>query len=131
MKERRELSAGPTREEAIALFPAFDPERHEVTQCAQTRIWQVFNIRKPAFDPTIRKPIFRITRADFRHYRRKVVVGIEPGDVLTFRLKGTKTKTTVAIDKVYAMALQWEAFSAMAEKRRAKIARRKERSAAR
>jgi len=129
MKERKELSVGTTEAEAIASFPAFDPERHEVTQCPATKLFQVFNQRKPAFDPTIRKPVFRMTRADFRHYKRKVIVGIEPGDLISFRLKGTRKKTFLEIDKAFAMALQWEAFATMAKKRAEKKARRQERKA--
>lgn len=125
MKERRELSAGATREEAIERFPQFDAEKHEATQCSETHVWQVFRIRKPAFDPTIRKPLFRVTRANFRHYRRPVVVGIEPGDIITFRLKGTRKKYAAPVEKLLSVVLGWEAFAAMNAKRAARAAKRK------
>lgn len=130
MKERRELSAGSTREEAIERFPDFNDEAHDCERCPQTGIWQVFRKRGPKFDPTIRKAIFRQTAADFRHYRRKIVVGFEPGDIITFRLKGTRKVTAAPIEKLYATALQWEAFAAMNAKRIAKAAKRKAKRAA-
>lgn len=125
MKERRELSAGSTREEAIENFADFNPEAHDVERCPETHMWQVFRKRGPRFDPTIRKPLFRQTAANFRHYKRPIVVGLEPGDIITFRLKGTRTKSAAPIDKLYAMALAWEAFAVMNAKRAAKAARRK------
>lgn len=127
MKERKELSAGATREDAIERCPGFDPEKHELVKCDVTHLWQVFHIRKPRFDPTIRKPIFRITRANFRHYKRPVVVGIEPGDIITFRLKGTRKKYAAPVEKLLSVVLGWEAFAAMNAKRAAKAAKRKAR----
>lgn len=127
MKERRELSAGATAEEAIERFPQFDAEKHEAVKCPETGIWQVFRIRGPRFDPTIRRPIFRQTAADFRHYKRKVVVGIEPGDIISFRLKGTRQRYTANIEKLLPVVIAWHAFAAMNEKRAAKAARRKAR----
>lgn len=131
MKERRELSAGATPEEAIERFPEFDATKHEAVKCAETGIWQVFRIRGKRFDPTIRKPLFRQTAANFRHYRRPVVVGLEAGDVLTFRLKGTRRKYSAPIDKLFGVVLAWEAFAAMNAKRSAKAANRKARQARR
>lgn len=125
MKERKELSAGATREEAIERFPQFDAEKHEAIQCAETGVWQVFRIRGPRFDPTIRKAIYRQTAADFRHYKRKVIVGLEAGDIISFRLKGTRQRYAAPVEKLLSVVIAWHAFAAMNEKRAAKAARRK------
>lgn len=126
MKERKELSVGETREEAIESFPQYNEGLHELVCCDETDLWQIFHRRKQ-HDPTIRKPLHRVTRSDFRHYRRKIVVGMLPGDLFSFRLKGTRKVTYVEIATVYQMALHREAFAAMNLKRAAKAKRKKER----
>jgi hypothetical protein len=126
MKERKELSVGTNEAEAIASFSDYDPARHECLRCSVTGLWQVFR-RRVAVDRGIGKPVTRETRGDFRHYRRKIVVSLMPGDVLKFRLKGCKSSVVVPIEKVYAAALQWQAFAEMNAKRIERAAKRKAR----
>lgn len=123
-KERKELSVGATREEAIAAFPTFDETKHECTQTGARGLWQVFNRRKPPADRTIRKTLTRETAEEFMHYKRKIVVGFEPGDIISFRLKGNRKATTAPISSLYKMAMQWEAMAAMHAKRAERKARR-------
>jgi len=58
---------------------------------------------------------------------RNIIVGIEPGDILTFRLKGTRKKYSIGISHAYHMAgvLEGERL------RRERAAKRKARKAGR
>jgi len=58
--------------------------------------------------------------------QRTVIVGIEPGDVVTFRLKGTRRRYALPIDYGFMQAVRLEAERARREKiiaRKAKGAR--------
>ena len=115
-KERRELSVAATQQEAIASI-AFDPALHECLQCAETGLWQVFNQRR-RFDPTLVKPITRLTRCTFRQTKRVIATSMEPGDIIRFRLKGCKHSFTIPIEVAMQIAIERDA--------RAKVAARKQ-----
>lgn len=70
---------------------------------------------------TLEKPVFRLTRAAFAvlHHRshRQIVVGLEPGDVLTFREKGRRQRWSLAIDDVFRFAIRARAEADRREKR--------------
>lgn len=48
---------------------------------------------------------------------RPIVVGIEPGDILTFREKGRRAVFTVPVDTIFRMAVRAHAARIAAEKR--------------
>jgi hypothetical protein len=67
----------------------------------------------------IRKAIFRVTDTMIRDGRkmRPIVVGVEPGDVLTFRLKGTRKTYMLPISACYHRAGVLEGERLRAERR--------------
>jgi hypothetical protein len=44
-----------------------------------------------------------------QHYRRRIVVSLEPGEILTMRLEGTRKTYRVPILAVFITLCQWEA----------------------
>lgn len=64
------------------------------------------------------KSLQRRTRFPFAHYRRRIVVELQPGDIITMRLEGTRTHYTAAIADLYRLLARWHASAAAAEKRR-------------
>jgi hypothetical protein len=59
---------------------------------------------------TIRKPYYRITSGAYSvlHHRsfRQIVVGLEPGDVLTFREKGRRRKFSFPIESAFRQSIK-------------------------
>lgn len=59
---------------------------------------------------TLSRPLFRVTRAAYPvlHHRklRQIVVGLEPGDVLTFREKGRRSRWSLTIDDAFRIAIR-------------------------
>lgn len=72
----------------------------------------------------ITRPLKRRTREPFAHYRRRIVVMLEPGDVLAMRLEGTRTTYSAPIESVFRQLAHWHALRA----RREKAERRKKKS---
>jgi hypothetical protein len=74
----------------------------------------------------IREPVFRISDFYVRDGRevRRVVVGIERGDVLTFRLDGTKSVYSLPISIGFNRAAMLEAERIRAERKAARKSRR-------
>lgn len=64
------------------------------------------------------KPVRRRTRLPFAHYRRRIVVILEPGDVLAMRLERTRTAYRAPIASVYLNALRRERLLVRKKKRR-------------
>jgi hypothetical protein len=67
----------------------------------------------------IRKAVYRVTEARVRDRgkMREIVVGIEPGDVLSFRLKGTRKAYILPITVEYQRAGILEGERIRAERR--------------
>lgn len=68
----------------------------------------------------LRKPVYRVTtttRIRERGKLREIVVGLEPGDVVTVRLKGTRTTYTLPVSAVFYRAATLEADRIRAERR--------------
>ena len=60
----------------------------------------------------ITKTIKRRTRSQFAHYRRRIVVQLEPGDLIAMRLEGTRTYYRAHLDDVFRQLAQWHAAAA-------------------
>lgn len=69
------------------------------------------------------RPVRRRTRDPFAHYRKRLVVSLEPGDVLAMRLERTRTTYRAPLAAVFRTLAEWHA--------RAEVRRRKEERAAR
>lgn len=72
----------------------------------------------------LRKPIHRRTAAPFAHYRRRIVVTLEPGDVLTMRLERTRTRYHASLADVFRQLAQWHATATARQKRAERKARK-------
>jgi hypothetical protein len=71
----------------------------------------------------LKKTVRRRTRSPFAHYRRRIVVILEPGDILAMRLERTRTTFRAGLPAVFRQLAEWHASS----KRRRRLAERKER----
>ena len=129
---RKELACGETREEAIANFCLIHEvipwsnftEVYDVEQDEVTGLWQVFRKRQ---DRTVKHPIKRESRTDFAHYHRKLVLIIEPGEMLSMRLKGQTSKRNLSImwDDLYRILADLHAKAVIAARREARKAKKK------
>jgi len=50
--------------------------------------------------------VYRKTVEPFDHHGRQIVVGLEPGDVISFREAGTRKTYTIDIKWAYAQAIK-------------------------
>lgn len=64
------------------------------------------------------KPVYRETRRPFMG--RTLIVGLEPGDLLSVRQKGTRKAYTLPVDHLYMMAVKHEVRAAAAAKIKAR-----------
>jgi hypothetical protein len=67
------------------------------------------------------RPVYRRTKLPFAHYRRRLVVALEPGDTIAMRLERTRTIYRAPLSAVYRQLAEWHA---MAERGRKKPRRR-------
>ncbi len=132
-KDRKELFCGPLA--ACEEFVRDQPRPEDLEIIANELAGPphfVFRKRKER-NRTIRKPISRETRGSFkvqgvtRQPMRVLIVTLEPGDVISFRPKGTQQKVEVPIASVYNQAR----FSAARAIAAAKKATRKKKPAKR
>ena len=72
----------------------------------------------------LEKPVLRRTRHPFAHYHRRIIVMLEPGDVLVMRLERTRTRFRAPIAAVYRQLVEWSVLAARREKQQARKARR-------
>lgn len=70
------------------------------------------------------KPVYRRTRLPFAHYRRRIVVALEPGDVLAMRLERTRTTYRAPLSAVYRQLAEWHVLAQKREKQKARKQRR-------
>lgn len=68
----------------------------------------------------LRRPVRRRTREAYDHRGKRMVVELEPGDLITIREEGCRTRFTAPISRVFRQMLVWSAE----EKRRSKKGRR-------
>lgn len=79
-------------------------------------------------------PVWRMTVGELggtflRDKRRRLVVGLEAGDVISFRPEGTRQRVTVEAHRLYAEVLRWRAGREQLERareRKAQLAARRE-----
>lgn len=72
----------------------------------------------------LEKLVRQRTRYPFAHYRRRIVVILEPGDVLVMRLERTRTLYRAPIASVYRQLVEWHVNAIRREKQ---LARKKKR----
>ena len=70
------------------------------------------------------KPVRRRTRELFAHYRKRLVVSFEPGDVLAMRLERSRTTFRATLAAVFRQLATWHADAERRRKREARAARR-------
>ena len=74
----------------------------------------------------LENPVKRRTRLPFAHYRKRIVVILEPGDCVAMRLEKTRTLFRAPISAVYRQLVEWHVAVIRREKR---LARKKRRAA--
>ena len=62
------------------------------------------------------KPVRRRCREPFAHYHKRIVVSLEPGDVLAMRLERTRTTYRATLDDVFRQLAHWHADAERARK---------------
>ena len=70
------------------------------------------------------KPVRRRSRDQFAHYRKRIVVSLEPGDVLAMRLERTRTTYRATIAAVFRTLADWHARAEASRKREERKARK-------
>ncbi len=63
------------------------------------------------------RPVRRRSRQEFAHYRKRLVVSLEPGDVLAMRLERTWTTFRAPLAAIYRTLAEWHARAEMRRKR--------------
>lgn len=72
----------------------------------------------------LERPVSRRSRAPFAHYRRRIVVILEPGDSLAMRLERSRTVYRAPLETVFRQLAQWHAQAEARRKREARKNRR-------
>lgn len=74
----------------------------------------------------LNKPVYRVTYENIkdRSKRRAIVAGMEPGDVFSMRMQGTRQLVTVPIVDVFWYAMRKKAAQTMRERQAARKAKR-------
>lgn len=62
------------------------------------------------------RPVTRRGKFTFMHYEKRIVVTLEPGDVIAMRLEGNRTVYRAPFSKVYVQLCRWFAASEKAAK---------------
>jgi len=77
----------------------------------------------------LKKELKRKTAEDFLYYHKKVIVELVPGDVIRLRLLGQRVSSSVSIriQDLYFDLMRREAARKRAEKRKARIERKRNR----
>ncbi len=65
-------------------------------------------------------PVRRRSRAPFGHYRRRIVVALEPGDILAMRLERTRTTFRAPLAAVYRQLVEWHVQARRRDRRNAR-----------
>jgi hypothetical protein len=71
----------------------------------------------------LQKSVRRRTRSPFGHYRKRIVVSLEPGDILAMRLERSHTTYRAMLSAVFQQLADWHAAAERregCEKRKAK-----------
>ena len=70
------------------------------------------------------RPVRRRSREQFAHYRRRLIVSFEPGDLLAMRLERTRTTLRAPLAAIYRTLADWHARAEMRRKREERRLRR-------
>lgn len=73
----------------------------------------------------LKHPVKRRTRFPFAHYRKRIVVILEPGDCVAMRLERTRRLYRAPISSVYRQLVEWHVAAVRREKRLARKKRRR------
>jgi hypothetical protein len=71
----------------------------------------------------LQKSVRRRTRSPFAHYRKRIVVSLEPGDILAMRLERTRTTYRAELGAVFRQLAEWHASAERRRKREERKAR--------
>jgi hypothetical protein len=71
----------------------------------------------------LNKPIHRRTRQPFAHYRKRIIVTLDPGDLLSMRLERTRTRYRAPIAEIFRQLAHWHALAEAKRKREERKAR--------
>ena len=63
------------------------------------------------------KSVRRRCREPFAHYRKRIVVALEPGDVIAMRLERTRTTYRATVAAVFRTLADWHARAEARRKR--------------
>ena len=72
----------------------------------------------------LHKTIRRRSREQFAHYRRRIVISLEPGDVIGMRLERTRTTYRAPLASVFRTLADWHARAESKAKREARKLKR-------
>jgi hypothetical protein len=72
----------------------------------------------------LEKTVRRRTRLPFAHYRKRIVVTLEPGDTIAMRLERTRTPYRSTLAAVYRQLVEWHVRARRQEKQNARKKRR-------
>ena len=70
------------------------------------------------------KTVRRRTRFPFAHYRKRIVIILEPGDCVAMRLERTRTVYRAPISVLYRKLVEWHVAAELREKQQARKLRR-------
>ena len=73
----------------------------------------------------LERPIIRRSRSPFAHYRKRIVMAFEPGDVVAMRLERTRTWYRGTVSGVFRQLIAWQVEAKRREKRLARKKRRR------
>jgi hypothetical protein len=68
----------------------------------------------------LERRVIRRSRFPFAHYRKRIVVILEPGDCVAMRLEKTRTLFRAPIAAVYRQLVEWHVAAIRREKRLAR-----------
>ena len=68
----------------------------------------------------LHKTIRRRSRDQFAHYRKRIVISLEPGDVIGMRLERTRTTYRAPLASVFRTLADWHARAEARAKREAR-----------
>lgn len=66
------------------------------------------------------KPVRRRTRFPFAHYRKRIVIILEPGDCVAMRLERTRMLYRAPISALYRQLVEWHVAVILREKQQAR-----------
>lgn len=72
----------------------------------------------------LKRRVIRRSRFPFAHYRKRIVMAFEPGDVIAMRLERTRTWYRGSVSGVFRQLITWQVEAKRREKR---LVRKKQR----